>query len=59
MKPANRKRVEELEKTRNSVQKRPSYALVIYSPEISDFVSSFGQPFQNKPWGFDSPSEHL
>jgi|GEM_PF-5588348 hypothetical protein len=38
MKPANRKRVEELEKACNLVQRRSSYALVIYSPEISDQI---------------------
>jgi hypothetical protein len=38
MKPANRKRVEELEKACNSVQRRPSYALVIYDGDIHDQI---------------------
>jgi hypothetical protein len=38
MKLANRKRVEELEKVCKPGEKRPSYALVIYSPEISDQI---------------------
>lgn len=38
MKLANRKRVEELEKVCKPGKKRPSYALVIYSPEISDQI---------------------
>ena len=38
MKPANRKRVEELEKVCKPRRGRPSYALVIYSPEISDQI---------------------
>jgi hypothetical protein len=39
MKPANRKRVEELEKACKPGRGKPSYALVIYSPEISDQIS--------------------
>ena len=35
MKPANRKRVEELEKACNFEKSKPSYALVIYSAEIA------------------------
>ena len=38
MKLANRKRIEELEKICKPDRKRPSYALVIYSPEISDQI---------------------
>lgn len=38
MKPANRKRVEELEKVYKPGRGRPSYALVIYSSEISDQI---------------------
>jgi hypothetical protein len=38
MKPANRKRVEELEKICKPGRGRPSYALVVYSPEISDQI---------------------
>lgn len=39
MKLANRKRVEVLEKACNPERGKPSYALVIYSPEISDQIS--------------------
>ena len=38
MKPANRKRVEELERACRPERMRPFYALVIYSPEISDQI---------------------
>lgn len=38
MKPANRKRVEELEKACKPGRMRSSYALVIYSPEIADQI---------------------
>jgi len=40
MKPANRKRVEELERACKPGQMRSSYALVIYSPEISDQIDA-------------------
>ena len=39
MKPANRKRVEQLEKTCNLEKGKPSYALVIYSAEMADKIS--------------------
>ena len=36
----NRKRVEALEKICKPGKQKPSYALVIYSPEISDQIST-------------------
>lgn len=39
MKPANRKRVEKLEKTCNFEKGKPSSALVIYSAEMADIIS--------------------
>jgi hypothetical protein len=39
MKLANRKRVEELEKACNFEKGKPSYALVIYSAEMTDKIS--------------------
>lgn len=38
MKLANRMRIEELEKVCKPGKERPSYALVIYDPEISDQI---------------------
>lgn len=40
MKLMNRKRIEKIEKTCNLQESKPSYALVVYSPEIQDQIDS-------------------